>query len=99
MKRDIVTNRIDVRVWVISLIKIKTNFSSFIQYEGIINRFSTSTLVSLENTPRQMLELDIIVPENYVLPLENHLVYVPGSATADVYVSGNLTRKVFFFDR
>lgn len=36
-----------------------------------------------------MLELDIIIPENYILPLENHLVYVPGSATAIVYVSGN----------
>ena len=36
-----------------------------------------------------MLELDIIIPENYVLPLENRLVYVPGSAAANVYVSGN----------
>ncbi len=39
-----------------------------------------------------MLELDITIPENYVLPLENYLIYIPGSPTAEVYISG----KSFF---
>lgn len=45
-----------------------------------------------------MLELDIIVPENYVLPLENHLLYVPGSPTANVYVSGKSIWRFFSHD-
>ena len=52
-------------------------------------------MVSLENTPRQMLEYDIIVPENYILPLENYLIYVSGSAKADIYVSGKSLKKTF----
>jgi hypothetical protein len=45
-----------------------------------------------------MLEFDIIIPENYVQPLQNYLVYVPGSATADVYVSGKSIRMFFSID-
>ena len=44
-----------------------------------------------------MLEFDITIPENFVQPLKNYLVYVPGSATADVYVSGKSIR-MFFLD-
>jgi hypothetical protein len=42
-----------------------------------------------------MLEFNIIVPENYILPLENFFIYVPGSATAVIYVSGQLTKNIF----
>lgn len=35
-----------------------------------------------------MIEFDIIVPENFILPLKNYFIYVPGSPTATVYVSG-----------
>lgn len=39
-----------------------------------------------------MLELDIIVPENYILPLQNYFLYVPGSAKANLYISGTVLR-------
>jgi hypothetical protein len=42
-----------------------------------------------------MLELNIIIPENYILPLENYFIYIPGSAKADVYVSGKSSKIVF----
>ncbi len=43
-----------------------------------------------------MLEFDIVVPENYILPLQNYFIYVPGSAQADVYISGKSTKKKSF---
>ncbi|CAF0782034.1 unnamed protein product [Adineta steineri] len=65
-------------------------------YEGITNHYSTSTLISLENTPRQMYEFDIIVPENYILPLQNYLIYVPGSPKANMYISGDVAGPYFW---
>lgn len=58
-----------------------------------MNEYSTSTIISLDNNPRQLLELDIVVPENYMLPLQNYFMYVPGSARADIYVSGEKLRS------
>jgi hypothetical protein len=60
-----------------------------------VNRFSTSTLISLENIPQQMLELDIIIPENYILPLQNYFMYIPESARANIFISG-ISMKMYF---
>ncbi|UJR37646.1 hypothetical protein I4U23_030343 [Adineta vaga] len=85
------TGYIDVTVEGITGVKrdIVTQ-SIYIVPEGIINYYSTSTIVSLEYTPRQMYEFDIIVPENFMLPLHNYFLYVPGSAKAAIYVSGDV---------
>ncbi|CAF1920706.1 unnamed protein product [Rotaria magnacalcarata] len=65
-------------------------------YEGITNQYSTSTLFSLEYTPRQMIEFDIIVPENFILPLRNYFLYIPGSPKATVYISGDVAGPYFW---
>jgi len=41
-----------------------------------------------------MLEFDIVVPENFILPLENYFIYVPGSATANIYITGSLKLSI-----
>lgn len=43
-----------------------------------------------------MLELDIVVPENYILPLQNYFLYIPGSAKAEIYVSGDIAGPYFW---
>ncbi|CAF0778777.1 unnamed protein product, partial [Didymodactylos carnosus] len=67
-----------------------------VSYEGIINYYHTSTLVLLENIPRQMMELDINVTENYIFPLENYFRYVPGSAKAEIFISGDVAGPFFW---
>ncbi|CAF1169204.1 unnamed protein product [Adineta ricciae] len=88
---------IDVTVEGITGVKrdIETRTISVV-YEGIINHYSTSTLVSLEHRPRQMYEFDIIVPENFILPLHNYFIYVPGSAKANIYISGDVAGPYFW---
>ncbi|CAF3596141.1 unnamed protein product [Rotaria sordida] len=88
---------IDVTIEGITGVKrdIRTQ-SITVVYEGITNYYSTSTLFSLEHTPRQMLEYDIVIPENYILPLKNYFLYIPGSAKATVYVSGDVAGPYFW---
>src|ERR1700728_712117 len=61
-----------------------------VNYEGLRNFFHTPTVLLLNNLPRQMNEYDITVPEIYINPLANHWSYVPGSATCEIFVSGDV---------
>ncbi|CAF0796041.1 unnamed protein product [Rotaria sordida] len=66
-----------------------------VNYEGVRNFYHTPTVLSLNNLPRQMNEYDVTVPEKFIVPLENYWSYVPGSATCEIFVSGDVAGPFF----
>jgi hypothetical protein len=66
-----------------------------VNYEGIRNFYHTPTVLSLNNLPRQANEYEITVPELFVLPLQNVWDYVSGSATCEIFISGDVAGPYF----
>jgi hypothetical protein len=66
-----------------------------VNYEGIRNFYHTPTVLLLNNLPRQVNEYDITVPENFILPLANTWDYVSGSATCELFISGDVAGPYF----
>jgi len=66
-----------------------------VNYEGIRNYYHTPTILSLNNLPRQVNEYDITVPEHFILPLQNVWDYVSGSATCEIFMSGDVAGPYF----
>jgi hypothetical protein len=66
-----------------------------VNYEGVRNFFHTPTVLLLNNLPRQMNEYDINVAQNFIQPLENFFEYIPGSATCEIFVSGDVAGPYF----
>jgi hypothetical protein len=66
-----------------------------VTYEGLRNFYHTPTVLSLNNLPRQVNEYDITIPENFILPLANFWDYVPGSATCEIFISGDVAGPYF----
>ena len=66
-----------------------------VNYEGLRNFYHTPTVLLLNNLPRQVNEYDITVPQQFMVPLQNYFSYVPGSATCEVFVSGDVAGPYF----
>ncbi|CAF1113861.1 unnamed protein product [Adineta steineri] len=66
-----------------------------VNYEGIRNYYHTPTVLLLNNLPRQVNEYDITVPEHFILPLANTWDYISGSATCEIFISGDVAGPYF----
>ncbi|CAF1577717.1 unnamed protein product, partial [Didymodactylos carnosus] len=66
-----------------------------VNYEGIRNYYHTPTVLLLNNLPRQMNEYEVNVTQNFIFPLKNFFMYIPGSATCEVFVSGDVAGPYF----
>ncbi|CAM4768224.1 unnamed protein product [Rotaria magnacalcarata] len=66
-----------------------------VNYEGVRNYYHTPTVLSLNNLPRQVNEYDITVPQHFILPLSNVWDYVYGSATCEIFISGDVAGPYF----
>ncbi|CAF0729389.1 unnamed protein product [Didymodactylos carnosus] len=66
-----------------------------VNYEGVRNYYHTPTVLLLNNLPRQMNEYEVNVTQNFILPLKNFFLYIPGSATCEVFVSGDVAGPYF----
>ena len=67
-----------------------------VNYEGIRNFYHTPTLLLLNNLPRQMNEYDVVVSEQFILPLANTWDYVPGSSNCEIFISGDVAGPYFY---
>ncbi|CAF3428023.1 unnamed protein product [Rotaria sp. Silwood1] len=66
-----------------------------VNYEGVRNFYHTPTVLSLNNLPRQVNEYDITVPQHFILPIANTWDYVHGSATCEIFISGDVAGPYF----
>ncbi len=64
--------------------------------EGVKNRYFTPYLLSLVNVPRMVSEFEIVTNQTFLLPLQQIWSYVPSSAKAKVYISGDVCGPFFF---
>ena len=61
----------------------------FFQYNGVENMFHTPYLIDLINSGSQTIpDLDIAVPERFIIPERREHLYVPGSAKSVVSLVG-----------
>ncbi|CAF4090363.1 unnamed protein product [Rotaria sp. Silwood2] len=66
-----------------------------VNYEGVRNFYHTPTVLSLNNLPRQVNEYDVTVPQHFILPLANVWDYIHGSATCEIFISGDVAGPYF----
>ena len=67
-----------------------------VKYEGVTNIYHTPYLLQLVNQPRMMSEFEIVTNQTFILPLQQMWSYVPGSATAKVAITGDVSGPYFY---
>jgi len=67
-----------------------------VRYEGITNVYYTPYLLSLVNVPRMITEFEIVTNETYLLPLMQIWSHIPGSPSAQVFITGDVCGPFFF---
>ena len=69
-----------------------------VSYEGVTNTYHTPYLLSLANMPRMISEFEIVTNQTFLLPLQQTWSFVPGSASAQVSVTGDVCGPFFYLD-
>lgn len=67
-----------------------------VRYEGVTNTYHTPYLLSLVNMPRMISEFEIVTNQTFLLPLQQIWSYIPGSPSAQVFISGDVCGPFFF---
>ena len=67
-----------------------------VRYEGVTNTYHTPYLLSLVNMPRMITEFEIVTNESYLLPLRQIWSFIPGSPSAQVFITGDVCGPFFF---
>lgn len=67
-----------------------------VTYEGVTNTYHTPYLLSLVNMPRMISEFEIVTNQTFLLPLQQIWSFIPGSPTANVYVTGDICGPFFY---
>jgi CD109 antigen len=67
-----------------------------VTHEGATNTYHTPYLLSLVNMPRMISEFEIVTNQTFLLPLQQIWTFIPGSPTADIYVSGDVCGPFFY---
>jgi len=69
-----------------------------VHHEGVTNTYSTPYLLSLVNVPRMISEFEIVTNQTFLLPLQQIWSYIPGSAFAEVFITGDVCGPFFYQD-
>ena len=67
-----------------------------VRYEGVTNVFHTPYLLSLVNMPRMISEFEIVTNQTFLLPLQQIWSYIPGSPSAQVFITGDVCGPFFY---
>ncbi|KAI0207911.1 Complement C3 [Lamellibrachia satsuma] len=74
--------------------------SVVIRLEGITNEYNTPYLIDLVTKGSVIIpDLELPVPERFVRPEQRKHLYVPGSATAEVTLVGDIVGPGFYLER
>ena len=67
-----------------------------VRHEGVTNTFQTPYLLSLVNMPRLISEFEINANQTFLLPLQQIWTFIPGSASCEVFITGDVCGPFFF---
>ncbi len=88
---------IDVKIEALSGANRDTYTNSIqVRYEGVTNVYHTPYLLSLVNMPRMISEFEIVTNQTFVLPLQQIWSFIPGSPSAQVFITGDVCGPFFY---
>ena len=67
-----------------------------VRYEGVTNTYYTPYLLSLVNKPSQKVEFDVKLNETFLFALQQRALYIAGSPSAQVFITGDVCGPFFF---